>query len=159
MSERHAKKKINSAAKTLKPDMLLPSFFLSYLCPLWSSSPLCLCVALALQSAGMRTVCGMWIKTAPGTTASTALSSHSAVGTATGATAAWTPSRWSQSGSRNAACSSSSGEGSSRVLILITYSLIYLTPRLSVCIHNSRLSLQDRLSLISIKQTDSLVSV
>lgn len=58
------------------------------------SSSLSLCVALVvLQSVGMRTVCGTWIKMAPGTTASTALSSHSAVGTATDATAAWTPSR------------------------------------------------------------------
>lgn len=46
-----------------------------------------------LQPVATRTVCGTWIKTAPGTTASTALSSRSAVGTATGATAAWTPSR------------------------------------------------------------------
>lgn len=62
-----------------------------------------------LQSVPMRTVCGMWTKMAPGTMALTVLSLRSAVETATGDTAAWTPSRWSQRGSRNAACSSSLG--------------------------------------------------
>ena len=57
----------------------------------------------------MRIVYGTWTRTAPGTTALTAPWSPSAVGTATGATAAWMPSRWSRRGSRNAACSSSSG--------------------------------------------------
>ena len=121
------------------------------------SAGLTLCVAFVLQSVGTRTVCGTWTKTAPGTTASTALSSHSAVGTATGATAAWTPSRWSQRGSRNAACSSSSG-GERRLqqqgFNLMTYLFICSTPRAGVCVHDSKLSPRDRMSFISCRQTE-----
>lgn len=125
---------------------LLPSIA-SYLItsPVVSSS-LSLCVALVvLQSVGTSSVCGMWIKMAPGTTASTALSSRSAVGTATDATAAWTPSRWSRRESRNAACSSSSGgcRCSSRGFRFITYLFIYLTPSVTVCVLESRQSLQE----------------
>lgn len=41
---------------------------------------------------------------------------------------------------------------------LMTYLFIYSTPRVSVCVHDSRLSLQDRISFISIRQTDTLTS-
>lgn len=41
---------------------------------------------------------------------------------------------------------------------LMTYLLIYLTPRVSVCVHNSRLSLLDRIPFISVRQTDTLTS-
>lgn len=137
---------------------LLPSVLLPFLIIYPVESPgLTLCVAFVLQSVGTRTVCGTWIKTAPGTTASTALSSHSAVGTATGATAAWTPSRWSQRGSRNAACSSSSGgkrQLQQQGFNLMTYLFICSTPRVSVCVHDSRLSQRDRMSFISCRQTE-----
>lgn len=146
------RRKINCSRFELEL-LLFPSFTCSL------SSFFLIIFPVVLQSVPTRTVCGTWIKTAPGTMVSTALSSHSAAVTATGATAAWTPSRWSQSGSRNAACSSSSGgdSGSSRVFNLITCLLIYSTPTDSVCVHNSRTSVQGRIYFISLKQTDTVV--
>ncbi len=41
---------------------------------------------------------------------------------------------------------------------LMTYLLIYSTPRVSVCVHDSRPSLQDRVSFISVRQADTLTS-